>query len=786
MEDQARAQGDGLEGAGHAAYAAGRYPAAAAAWADAVAAARAPGREDELRRLLPLLGHARLGAGDRDGAGACYIEALALARGSGDLLGTAAAHEGLGYLRLQRGEPAAAALSFGRAAQASDGAGDAAGTTRARLAGAGAAYAAGDLVAAEAGYASVLADLHQGASALELAGLLTNLGGLRYGLGQPREAAATLEEAAVLLPAEAVGTPLDARIRYNLGLARLSLGELAVAERALEDAAALYRGGGDAAGLAHSLASLSNLRRYRGDLDRAIAHHREVMALEDAGGFTVQETGGLLYANLEDHALHVDVAREGAARAASGGRQVPEADLAARPGQLLRDARGQRPFVLFAPPCVGTWGPLFPRGATALASYLNHHGVPTVVVPLSHYVDLYLGDQRARERTREVVRDAIASLAPRAIGISVTFSFLYPKGLEIARFAREAAPDIPIVIGGPHVTYQDRICLEEAPEIDVVVRGEGEWTALDLLRALEAGASLEAVAGITWRDPEGQIHRNRNRPLGDVLELPEVDFGLLPADFARAMEVSGVTSRGCTFRCRYCHEFRFWGGVVRQYPAARVVGEMERVARQLGNRMAGIDDSMLSMDDAYFLDLCRQLGASPELPDRFGFLTRVDTITPEGLRAMRQARLGSLSVGLESGSEAVLAAMNKGVTVAQAEAGLRLTRDAGVGLAGFFIVGHPGDNPEESARTRGWVDGLFAEGLVAHIDAAMFSPYPGTPFFIRPDKHGVEILTLDWTRWRRTNRPICQLTDYPASGIYLAYLELLEVMARHKRPARAA
>ena len=89
-----------------------------------------------------------------------------------------------------------------------------------------------------------------------------------------------------------------------------------------------------------------------------------------------------------------------------------------------------------------------------MASYLNHHGVPSVVVPLSHYVDVYLGEEAARARTREVVRDAITSLSPRAIGITATFSYIYPKALEIAAFAREAAPPgTPIIIGGPHVTY---------------------------------------------------------------------------------------------------------------------------------------------------------------------------------------------------------------------------------------------------------------------------------------------------------------------------------------------
>jgi radical SAM superfamily enzyme YgiQ (UPF0313 family) len=378
-----------------------------------------------------------------------------------------------------------------------------------------------------------------------------------------------------------------------------------------------------------------------------------------------------------------------------------------------------------------------------------------------------------------VVADAVTTLRPRAVGISVTFSFLYPRGLAIARCAKAAAPAVPVVIGGPHVTYWDRECLAEAPEIDVVVRGEGEWTALELLRAWEAGAGLADVLGITWRDPGGGIRRNPRRPLGDVRELAEVDFGLLPAAFAARMEISGLTSRGCTFRCRYCHEFRYWGGSVREHAVARVVGEMERVARDHGNVMAGIDDSMLNMQTPYFLELIDALARSPWLPERFGFLTRVDTLSAEGLAAMVRAGMRGLSVGLESGSDKVLAAMNKGVTREQALAGLRLARDAGVNVSSFYIVGHPGDDAAESERTIDFVDRLFADQLTQWIDVALFTPYPGTPFFTSPDKHGVRILTLDWTRWRRTNRPVAELDGYPASAIYLAYLRTLEVQARH-------
>ena len=76
----------------------------------------------------------------------------------------------------------------------------------------------------------------------------------------------------------------------------------------------------------------------------------------------------------------------------------------------------ERPVLLLAPAAPGNFGPLFPRGATAIATFLNHHGIPALVLPLGHYLDVYAGSANVDARTREVIRDAIEACNPRAIG----------------------------------------------------------------------------------------------------------------------------------------------------------------------------------------------------------------------------------------------------------------------------------------------------------------------------------------------------------------------------------
>lgn len=587
-------------------------------------------------------------------------------------------------------------------------------------------------------------------------GALTALGGHLYAARDIRGARAVLDEAVELIPHVALSETMQARLDTNLGLVLLAAGELEAARERLEAATNIYADRGDDRAHATQLRALVDLHRYRGDLDAAIAMQHRLVELEPSFETPLPE-GGMLYSAVEDRSLSVSV---GALRKAG-------------------PAPGHGPVLFLVPPAWGASGPLFPRGAVSVASFLESNGIPAQVLPIADVVDSHDDAATAAARTLQALERAISAYRPRAIGISVTFSYLYPQGQRLATWARALAPDVPIVMGGPHVTYLDRETLDETPAIDVIVRGEGEWTALELFRALGAGADLSTLPGITWRAPDGSVHRNKGRKLGDVRALPPVDFGLLPTTFAHRMDVSALTSRGCAFRCKFCHEFRYWGGVVRDFPVSRIIGEMERLAK-VHNHLQGIDDSMLDMTTPLFMELVGELAKSDHVTPNFGLLTRLDTVTAEGARAMRDAGLRWVSMGAESGSQVVLDAMNKGLAVERTAQSLRLVREAGLEAATFFIVGHPGDTEAESGVTLDFVDRLWREDLVSWIDVSTFSPYPGTPFYGMAQRYGVRILTRDWSKWRRTNRPVAELETYPAASIYKAYLQMLAVQATYR------
>lgn len=624
----------------------------------------------------------------------------------------------------------------------------------------GSAYLAGDLATAAACWIEAAALLRSSGRFAALSGLLCNLGGLQYGRGRYAEALAALDEARDLLPSADADPALALRIPGNRGLALLALKRTDEARADLDEAfrLALAAGAWDVA--ARHAAVLSRLAQAAGDREGALRHHVACMELERDHGVTVPPP----HAPVRDSAQPSDPAAVPAHR-------------------VVRSSRTDGPVVIFAPPMEGHHGPIFPRGAASIATFLSARGIPACVVPMSHALGPGASaSPQDRDRIQEdAVRDVLDSLRPRAVGITIPFSHVYPDGLDLARTVRRLDGEVPIAAGGPHVTYQDEACLAEAPGIDVVVRGEGEWTFLDLLHAWQVGGNLADVAGITWRTPRGAIRRNPSRPVGDVRALPDIDFSLLPRDFCRRMEVTGITGRGCLYRCAYCQEFRFWGGVQRQHPVATVAGELDRLAREYGNRTIAIDDSMLDLRAPYFVDLCRALAAGGNLDDTFQLLTRIDTVSADGLRALRDAGIRRIATGLESGSDRVLAAMNKGTSVAVLRAGLETIARAGVLVTAYLMAGHPGDDAHESDVTERFVDRQLADGLVAWLDPAMFVPYPGTPFYAHPERSGIEILIRDWSQWNRTAWPVAQLRDFPAAGIRLAYLRLLALEERHAR-----
>ena len=433
--------------------------------------------------------------------------------------------------------------------------------------------------------------------------------------------------------------------------------------------------------------------------------------------------------------------------------------------------------LLVSPPDIGLH---IPRGVLEITSFLNTNGVEASVLLLAHELDDSEPIGRSSGplglvRLEAILRDAISRSAPAVVGVSNQHAPNYPDCLDIMELCKQIDPDIVTVIGGPHVTFQDAACAA-LPFVDVVVRGEGEWTMLELVSAVEQRKDLTAVKGITI-EREGVLVRTPDRPLGDLRELPPLDYGLLPSDFVRRAAVYGALSRGCSFHCSFCVESAFWRGE-RLFPVQRLVQEMKTLQREYGRQMGALEGSMIDIGSQQCLELCSELVRHKiDLPPAFYIYSRVDSISEQGLQALKTAGISNVWLGVETSSTKVLKMMRKRTGFDQAVVACRQLQAGGLDAYSLWVIGHPGDNLEEAERSLSDLKRLYAEGLIKKAEPAVFVPYPGTRFFDRPEKYGMEILTFDWRKWQRHGgQPVHQLADFTADQIAEFYQKTVDVV----------
>ena len=329
--------------------------------------------------------------------------------------------------------------------------------------------------------------------------------------------------------------------------------------------------------------------------------------------------------------------------------------------------------------------------------------------------------------------------------------------------------DVAIVQGGPHVSALPEESASR-PEIDVVARGEGEDTWINLCevvgRAKAANAKfqsrdlldpanhlLDDVLGITYQAPDGRIKHNHERPAIadlDALPYPAYHFfkmarytSLQPAMDAieRGKSFSMMTSRGCPYRCTFCSQ-----SVMAEKWRARspesVVKEWAHLVNDLGAQEIGILDDSANIQRARLHDLSQRLidAKLNHVPWILINGIRANLADEDLLRHMKQAGLKRLAFGVETGDEDILESIDKRVTHDQIRQAFKNAKKVGLETVGFFIIGLPGDTEETMEKTIRFACEL--DPLVANF--SMMTPYPGTKVWEQVHRNGGRMLVKDW------------------------------------------
>jgi anaerobic magnesium-protoporphyrin IX monomethyl ester cyclase len=450
----------------------------------------------------------------------------------------------------------------------------------------------------------------------------------------------------------------------------------------------------------------------------------------------------------------------------------------------------KKKMVLISPPEMGI---SCPRGILSLGTFLESKGYPTAVVALGNYLkeklprSAYKEDVH-REKLKSVLADILREHDPKIVGVSCMTTDYYTCA-EILKICKELNETIITVMGGIHPTFLDTDCIRQ-PFTDIVVRGEGEWTLLELVSALENGGfhppytALHQINGLTFKE-NGKVIRTPDRELGNLYELPPLDFGLLPDEFVRTSLVFGMMSRGCAFDCHFCADKRFWKRV-RYFPIGHIINEMEVLSRSYKNPMTALEDNMVYIGSREFSQVCEEIKTRKiEIAPHFYVMTRVDSIVnDQGLKDMDGTGIQYVLIGIESGSPNVLKMMNKKTTPEIITAGCEKLRKSNRNPTSIWILGHPGDTPAETQRSLEFLEYLLKNDLLHSAHFSYFIPWPGTRFFDDPKKYGIELLSDDWSTWDyrkegEERRSMCQSKDFSADEMAVCYRKANEIITRY-------
>jgi anaerobic magnesium-protoporphyrin IX monomethyl ester cyclase len=317
-------------------------------------------------------------------------------------------------------------------------------------------------------------------------------------------------------------------------------------------------------------------------------------------------------------------------------------------------------------------------------------------------VQLY--DAMTKFHTHEQVRETLRREQPSVVMIScITATVL--DGIDVCRAAKEEIPGVLTVLGGTHPHFMYEEILRNHPEIDVVVRGEGEETGVELIRAWQAGADLSQVRGLAFRR-DGTVVATPARVFIRQLDTLEPAWNLVPWKEYTYRPKPGSTlavvssSRGCKQHCSFCSQRLFWKESWRAVSAERFVDQLQMLRDRHGVNVAMIADEIPSLDAARWtriLDLLieRDLGTSLLLETRVDDIVRDEPLMPR----YRQAGIEHVYVGVEAVNQATLDLYKKDAKVEQGKRAIELINGHGMISETSFVMGMPDETPEEMRRT---------------------------------------------------------------------------------------
>jgi anaerobic magnesium-protoporphyrin IX monomethyl ester cyclase len=342
------------------------------------------------------------------------------------------------------------------------------------------------------------------------------------------------------------------------------------------------------------------------------------------------------------------------------------------------------------------------------------------------------------------INKAILEYAPDIVGFYTATPYISSVKF-LAKEIKTAWPNILVIAGGPHFIGDPVKNLEDS-ELDIVVIGEGEQTALEIVEGVEHSKIDEFLLNIAGNIRGIAYKRNKNVYVNPPRELiKDIDTIPLPArhllppihtyrvsavQYKRLPATGMLTARGCPFKCIFCvcSVFR---QIVRKHSIGYVMTEVDELIHRYGIRDIAFIDDVFTLDKERTYGLCEQL-AKRKNKVSWSCNIRIGLIDKAMLKIMKNSGCWMVCVGIESGNQAILDKIKKQIKLEQAQQLSSWCKQAGLMFHPNYIIGHPGETVDTINQTIS-----FARKLYSHFPIfTIMTPYPGTELWNTAEQYG--------------------------------------------------
>jgi anaerobic magnesium-protoporphyrin IX monomethyl ester cyclase len=328
------------------------------------------------------------------------------------------------------------------------------------------------------------------------------------------------------------------------------------------------------------------------------------------------------------------------------------------------------------------------------------------------------------------------------IGISVLTGPMIRGAIKVARDVKANHRWLPIIFGGWHPTLVPDETLSE-PYVDMVVRGQGEITIVQVAEALAAKGPLANIAGLSWKNGSQRMH-NPDRTVEPLDALPLPAFDLTDFDAYEKLggfrQIGYATSVGCPYACNYCTDMVFYKRRFNALSAERVVAELTQLVTRYRLDEVALLDSNFPVQITRALDIARGILASG-FKFRWTFQASTDFLcrmSEDEVRLLGESGVTHMGFGTESTSETVLKLMNKRhQRVNEMYETARKANLAGIRVTFNLIFGYPGETEADRSITFRTMADIANQFPNVRFSPNIFTPYPGIPIWPQLRQMGV-------------------------------------------------